>query len=74
VPVEAIQNFDEEKAYNIIGNTVTNNENVAFVQNYPTFNPLDKLIEVYEDNKNLYERLLQAEKEKVEMLERLLNK
>ncbi|RZK12572.1 MAG: transcriptional regulator, partial [Flavobacterium sp.] len=27
-----------------------------------TFNPLDKLIEAYEENKKLYERLLEAEK------------
>ncbi len=72
VPVEAIKNFDEQSAYNIIGNTVTNNDNVAFVQNYPTFNPIDKLIEIYEENKNLYERLLNAEKEKIELLERFL--
>jgi len=32
-----------------------------------TFNPLDKVIE-------LYERLVQAEREKVEYLEKLLNK
>lgn len=46
VPVEAIKNFTEEAAYNIIGNTVTNNENVAFVQHNPTFNPLDKVVEL----------------------------
>jgi len=29
-----------------------------------TFNPLNKLIEAYEENKKLYERLLEAEKSK----------
>lgn len=37
-----------------------------------TFNPLDKLMESIEENKKLYERLLQAEKEKVEFLEKIL--
>ncbi|MET3978260.1 hypothetical protein ABIB62_000828 [Mucilaginibacter sp. UYP25] len=32
------------------------------------FNPMDKLLEVIEENKKLYERLLQAEKEKNELL------
>lgn len=42
VPVEAIKNFDEEKAVNIIANTF-NDEAAAYVQNYKcTFNPLDK--------------------------------
>ncbi len=62
VPVEAIKNFTEDAAYNIIGNTVTNNQSVAFVQYYPTFNPIDKVVE-------LYERLLQAEREKNEILQ-----
>jgi len=32
------------------------------------FNPMDKLLEVIEENKKLYERLLQAEREKIELL------
>ncbi|MFZ0598475.1 MAG: transcriptional regulator, partial [Flavobacterium sp.] len=38
-----------------------------------TFNPLDKLIEAYDENKKLYERLVQAEKDKNEYLEKVLN-
>jgi transcriptional regulator with XRE-family HTH domain len=72
VPAQAIKDFNEESAYNIFGNTVTNNDNVAFIQHNPTFNPIDKLIEVYEENKKLYERLLQAEKDKVDMLQKML--
>jgi len=33
-----------------------------------TVNPIDKLIEVYEENKKLYEQLLASEREKVEIL------
>jgi len=29
---------------------------------------LDKLIEAYEENRKLYERLLQSEREKIELL------
>ncbi|NCU03991.1 MAG: helix-turn-helix transcriptional regulator [Chitinophagaceae bacterium] len=77
VPVEAIQNFDEEAAINIIGNTVTTvNDNATgqLFQIQPTFNPIDKWVEALEENKQLYERLLQAEREKVALLEQLLRK
>lgn len=68
VPVEGIKNFSEEAVFNIIANTF-NNESVAYVENYKcNFNPLDKLIEAFEENRKLYERLLQSEREKVELL------
>ena len=74
VTADGIRQFSEEAVFNIIGNTVTNNDNGALFNYYPTFNPMDKLIEAYEENKKLYERLLQAEKDKVAYLEKLLNK
>lgn len=74
VPVDAIKNFTEEAAYNIIGNTVTNNDNVAFFQYNPIINPVEKWIEAMEENKKLYERLLQTEREKVALLEKILDK
>jgi len=40
--------------------------------NYYTFKPLNKLIESVEENKKLYERLLQAEKDKIEYLKKIL--
>ena len=70
VPVEAIENFDEEKAINIFSNTF--HDTKGLINYYPTFNAFDKWLEVIEENKKLYERLLQSEKEKVEMLQRLL--
>mgnify|MGYP001352078519 CR=1 FL=1 len=39
-----------------------------------TFNPLDRLVQAYEEKEKLYERLLKAEKEKVAYLEKLLDK
>ena len=63
VPVEAIKNFDEEKAiYNIQNNYDSSTSNVNY-----QFNAVDKIVE-------LYEALIKSEKEKVEMLERMLNK
>jgi hypothetical protein len=37
---------------------------------FANFNPMDKLLEVIEENKKLYERLLQAEREKIELLKK----
>lgn len=68
VPADLIKNFDEDQAYNIIGNTVTHNANVAFVQNNPSFNPIDKVVELYESKIALYERML---KDKETMIEEL---
>ena len=54
-------------------NNIQNNYDGSVVHSGPTvnyectFNPLDKVVE-------LYERLVQAEKDKVEYLEKLLNK
>lgn len=72
VSAEAIKKFSEEAVFNIINNTFqdssSNNNNYLC-----TFNPLDKLIEVYTEKEQLYERLLQAEKDKVAYLEKLVN-
>ncbi len=62
VPVEAIKNFDEQAAINVISNTF--HDNSANNVNYHcTFNPLDKVVE-------LYERML---KDKNEMIEKLVS-
>lgn len=71
VPEEAIRNFDEERAVNIIANTFQD-DSVAYAENYKcTFNPLDKLMETVEEIKKLhaekealYERLLKAQENK----------
>lgn len=64
VPVEAIKNFDEEAAINVIGNSYHDNS-TSNVNYHCTFNPIDKIIE-------LYEALVKSEKEKVELLQKLL--
>jgi transcriptional regulator with XRE-family HTH domain len=68
VPEEAIKNFDEEKAiYNIQNNYEGSSSNYSGLY-HCTFNPIDKLLDVIEENKKLYERLLKAEQEKNELL------
>lgn len=76
VTPEAIENFNEETVFSIINNTFTSTDTSTLnaINIQPTFNAVDKLIEVYEENKKLYERLLDAEKSKVELLEKLINK
>jgi len=71
VTVEAIKNFSEEGVINYF-NTFNESPNNYFGLSNCTFNPLDKLMETVEENKNLYERLLQVEKDKIEYLEKLL--
>jgi transcriptional regulator with XRE-family HTH domain len=65
VPVEAIKHFDEEAAINIIGNSY--HDNASSVNYHCTFNPIDKIVE-------LYEKLVASEKEKVALLEKLMDK
>ncbi|MET7036908.1 helix-turn-helix domain-containing protein [Elizabethkingia miricola] len=73
VPTEAIENFDEDQAVNIIANTfhegsVANNSGYLNC----TFNPLDKLIEAYEEIKRLNEKLIEEKDEKIKLLEKIL--
>ncbi|QCR22527.1 helix-turn-helix domain-containing protein [Pontibacter sp. SGAir0037] len=80
---EAIKNYSDDAVVNffntfndttISGPSFNNHCSIAF-------NPIEKLMDVMEENKKLYERLLQSEKEKlqferekVELMERLLKK
>ncbi len=68
VTVEAIENFTEESVFNFFNTFYDNSSSQgnSFNQGMnATFNPLDKVVE-------LYERLVQAEKDKVEYLEKLM--
>jgi len=66
VTVSGIKNFSEEGIVNFF-NTFNDSSTSTF-NNHCTFNPLDKLMEVVEENKSLYERLLTSEREKNELL------
>ena len=76
IPAEAIQNFDEEQAINIISNTASfeNCQQPAFFNHNPTFQPIEKLVQLHEEKIALYERMLKEKDEMMEKLERLLEK
>ncbi|NUY81743.1 helix-turn-helix transcriptional regulator [Flavobacterium sp. MAH-1] len=81
ISAEGIRNFSEEAVINYFNSfndaDFSNSQGVSFGNFGPshcTFNPLDKLVEVYEENKRLYERLLESEKEKVRYLEKMMDK
>lgn len=63
VSAEAIKLFNEESILSIISNTFTSNDSstINAINIQPTFNPIDKIVE-------LYERLLASEREKIELL------
>lgn len=72
VPAEAIKNFDEDKAVNIISNTFSDDA-VAYANNYKcNFNPIDRLVETLDENKKLYKTLLKEKEEKIALLEKML--
>ena len=77
VTPEAIKNLDDEATvYNIVHNSsFTGSGSSVSGKNYNcSFNPLDKYVEAVEKNEKLYEALLKSEREKVAILEKLLDK
>ena len=74
IPVEAIQNFDEEQAVNIIANTFDNGAMLNAVNNNPTFNinPLVEIKQLHEEKMALYERMLKEKDEMIARLEQLI--
>jgi len=72
LPVEAIENFDEEQAINIISSTFHDTQGLI---NYsPVFNnnPIDKIVQLHEEKIALYERMLKEKDEMMTRLERLI--
>jgi transcriptional regulator with XRE-family HTH domain len=74
IPAEAIQNFDEEQAINIISNTFDNCNQPASVFYNSTINPVEQLIKVHDEKIALYERMLKEKDEMMARLERLIEK
>jgi transcriptional regulator with XRE-family HTH domain len=72
VPSEAIKNFDEEKAVQIISNTFNDSSVLNGINYYPTFNPIEKVIQLYDEKIVLYERMLKDKTEMIEKLEQML--
>ena len=75
VPAEAIKNFDEERAINIISNnTFENCAQPASIFYNAAINPIEEWMKVLEENKKLYQALLKEKDEKIALLERMIEK
>jgi transcriptional regulator with XRE-family HTH domain len=48
VPKDALEKLDDAAAVNILSNTFNDSSQLNGILYHPTFNPVDKLIEVYE--------------------------
>lgn len=72
IPVEAIQNFDEEQVVNIIANTFDNCNQPASVFYNSTINPVEKWLEALEENKKLYERMIKEKDDMIFTLQAML--
>jgi len=66
VTADAVKNFTEEAVFNYFNNF--HDSSSGDFRHHCTFNPIDKIVELYDAKVALLERLLQAEKEKSEML------
>lgn len=81
IPVEAFQNFDEEKAVSIISNTFHTHDQSSGVSIHPitNINPAEKWLEALEEIKKLneektalYERMLKDKEEMINRMEQVL--
>lgn len=74
IPVEAFQNFDEEKAVNLISCNFS--DNAMFNNRIEVFNnnPIEEIKKLHEEKIALYERMLKEKDEMMTRLEKLVNK
>jgi len=73
VPVDAIKKLDEDGAINIISTTFTSHDNSTSIGYKPVnnFNPIDKIIQLYDEKIALYERMLKDRDMIIEELKKL---
>lgn len=70
IPVEAITEIGDGTAINIIN--AHDNQSVSVINNNPTFNPIDKIVELFEEKNALYERMLKEKEETISLLHEVL--
>lgn len=71
IPIEAITELEQGTAINIFSGTW--NDNASNSVNYnPTFNPIDKVVELYDEKIALYERMLKEKDEAISLLHEVL--
>lgn len=76
IPADAIRNFDEAEAVNIIANTFNIDKDAYIGNTNGTFNinPIEKILQLHDDKIALYERMLKEKDEMMVRLERLIGK
>ncbi|QRQ99815.1 helix-turn-helix domain-containing protein [Dyadobacter sandarakinus] len=72
IPAEAIRNFDEDQAINIISNTFNDQSSGGNLQPVYNFNAMEKWVEAMEENKRLHAELLKTKDDTIRMLEKLI--
>lgn len=68
IPVEAITELDQGASINIISSTFQDSSAV----NHYTFNPIEKIVELYDEKIALYERMLKDKEEAISLLQEVL--
>ena len=72
IPVEAITEMEEGSAINIISSTFNDSSIASMMYCQPTFNPIDKVIELYNEKNALYERMLKEKDSVIELLQEIV--
>ena len=67
VSVEAIKNFDDRGVVNVVSSSLSFSDNSGVAVYYPIFNPIDKVVE-------LYERMMKEKDGQIELLKNLFDK
>ena len=70
IPEDAIRNFTDEGAVHIVSNNFSDNSSAY--NSYTINNPIERIVQLYDEKVELYERMLKSEQEKVALLEELL--
>lgn len=71
IPLEAITELEQGTAINIFSGTW--NDNASNSVNYnPTFNPIDKIVQLYDEKIALYERMMKEKDDAIALLHDVL--
>jgi transcriptional regulator with XRE-family HTH domain len=78
IEVDNIKDYEHQRVLNYIqhnhggANAANGHINQHVETNSPVYEPIHKVVEAYEKNKLLYEELLKTEREKIALMEKLL--
>jgi transcriptional regulator with XRE-family HTH domain len=72
IPVEAITELEQGTAINIYSGTWQDNSSANGYVYSQTFNPIDKVVQLYDEKIALYERMLKEKDEAISLLQEVL--